>query len=318
MISDMGEMIFIGGTGRSGTTILSEAISNNNTIKRMPVEMRIHIDPGGYYDLFKAMTFDWDVYRTSNTIDNFCKFYNKLSRFSFNSYHNIKHGNLGHAYYSNLLEQYLEMLGVYREKRLWVGNSPLISKLFMNSGLPFKYTFQPWFYYSNPIDPESFFNFTRGHLTKLWGLESYRFVVEHTPYNFLYFSFLSKLFPNSKFIHIKRNPLDIVSSYTTMKWGSIHQIRNAENIISLYSKWLESVKDFDFLEIKMEELILDREKIGSEISNYLGIDKMGLNLNLIKKSKGNIGRYKNIEKTLPAEQFNRLLEISKAIGYNEV
>ena len=48
--------IFIGGTGRSGTTILKKVLQQHSNIVTIPNELRIIIDPDGILDLFNALT----------------------------------------------------------------------------------------------------------------------------------------------------------------------------------------------------------------------------------------------------------------------
>ncbi len=45
------ELLFIGGTGRSGTHVLSQLLANHSRYARVPIEARFHVNPQGFPDL---------------------------------------------------------------------------------------------------------------------------------------------------------------------------------------------------------------------------------------------------------------------------
>jgi hypothetical protein len=45
------DLLFIGGTGRSGTHVLSQLLSNHSHWARVPIEARFHVNPQGFPDL---------------------------------------------------------------------------------------------------------------------------------------------------------------------------------------------------------------------------------------------------------------------------
>ena len=48
------ELLFIGGTGRSGTHVLSQLLSNHSRYARVPIEARFHVNPQGFPDLLSG------------------------------------------------------------------------------------------------------------------------------------------------------------------------------------------------------------------------------------------------------------------------
>ena len=62
------ELLFIGGTGRSGTHVLSQLLGNHSRYARVPIEARFHVNPQGFPDLLAGQV----------TPDQFLK---KLRRF---------------------------------------------------------------------------------------------------------------------------------------------------------------------------------------------------------------------------------------------
>lgn len=47
--------VFVGGTGRSGTTVLATTIGHSGVYATIPFEIKLHTDPGGFPTLFAAL-----------------------------------------------------------------------------------------------------------------------------------------------------------------------------------------------------------------------------------------------------------------------
>jgi hypothetical protein len=59
--------VFVGGTGRSGTTVVAELIGARADVAYIPVELRLHVDPGGLVDLAEGrVTVDQFARRMRN------------------------------------------------------------------------------------------------------------------------------------------------------------------------------------------------------------------------------------------------------------
>lgn len=48
------ELLFVGGTGRSGTHVVSQLIANHSRWARVPIEARFHVNPQGFPDLLSG------------------------------------------------------------------------------------------------------------------------------------------------------------------------------------------------------------------------------------------------------------------------
>lgn len=49
-------LLFIGGTGRSGTHVLAKILNNHSHFRKVPNEARFHTDPGGFPDVLSGQT----------------------------------------------------------------------------------------------------------------------------------------------------------------------------------------------------------------------------------------------------------------------
>ena len=48
------DLLFVGGTGRSGTHVISQLLSNHSHYARVPIEARFHVNPQGFPDLLSG------------------------------------------------------------------------------------------------------------------------------------------------------------------------------------------------------------------------------------------------------------------------
>ena len=63
--------VFIGGTGRTGTTILRQVLGTHHQIVAVATELRIIADPDGLLDLFLSLTERWSPYTADAAIHRF-------------------------------------------------------------------------------------------------------------------------------------------------------------------------------------------------------------------------------------------------------
>ncbi|WP_435577580.1 sulfotransferase family protein [Gilvibacter sp.] len=311
--------LFIGGTGRSGTTILSRVAGSHKDCSRLPYEFRFHVDPHGLMDLHADLTTNWDVFRGSAAVANFKRFYEKLIAFSFHSYHNVTLKGASKKTYEGYLEEFLADLGIQKDKRLWIGNSPTLPKALSLVNQKMAQPFYPEFFVTKPLDDQTFFKAANSFYHKVFAseLKGNEFLVEHTPYNFLHFQFLANVFPEAKFIHIKRFPFDIISSYTTMNWGSTEMEHNAQQIIALYSQWLKKKPSLtNFIEIKLEDLAGNPQETLKFVGDYMGIDPSAFDTSEFSDKKSNVNRWKKHADQFKALHcFDELVQVSEALGY---
>ena len=121
---------------------------------------------------------------------------------------------------------------------------------------------------------------------------------------------LSASFPESKFIHIHRNPLNVVSSLLEGKVMPVHPIKGAINywtesmlIINEYKRaWPERV-----FEIAYEEFTVHPQQKTNELLTFIGEDP-----ELLQIPKGLVHLEKNkYKKLLKPEQIEMVIERCK-------
>lgn len=313
------EFIFVGGTGRSGTTVLSEILNDHSSCARFDYELRFHIDPKGLFDLYQGLCVNWDVYRGAQAAFDFALFFEKLVSYSFYTYHKKILWKNSKEFYLDKLTQLYKDLGITTEKRLWIGNSNLLAKTLSKISLELSDYLTPTFFCTYPVTKEIFCDSVSKFFKSLFA-EDYvniNFVVEHTPYNFIYFEFLSDIFTNSKFIHIKRHPFDIVTSYSAQGWGSRYLSNNCKQIVALYNMWLEKKKFLsNYIEISLEDLQSNTATTFDKLSEYLGLDRDGFSISSFDVGKSNINRWQVLQGSFEGlDCYADLREVATKLGY---
>ena len=55
-VFDPPPLLFVGGTGRSGTHVVAKILNNHSHYRKVPNEARFHTDPGGIPDVLAGRT----------------------------------------------------------------------------------------------------------------------------------------------------------------------------------------------------------------------------------------------------------------------
>ena len=106
------------------------------------------------------------------------------------------------------------------------------------------------------------------------------FIVEKTPRNILCIRTILELFPECKFIHIKRDPREVIASWARMDW-SPRQGDIAANFAHLKNNWYGpwmAVRDWarkqpQYYEVKMEDICHDPPTAMRDLADFCGIKR---------------------------------------------
>lgn len=110
---------------------------------------------------------------------------------------------------------------------------------------------------------------------KILGKEGKRYFGEKDPMNVNYLSTIDKAFPESKVIHITRDPRDVILSRIKSGWGNKNSLiwHTSEYKFSFCKARREGKEIFksNYLEVRYEDLISNIEKELTVICDFLGI-----------------------------------------------
>ena len=130
--------------------------------------------------------------------------------------------------------------------------------------------------------------------------ENIRFV-DKTLENFFNIDIILNLFPNAKFLHCFRNLNDAVIAIFQSLLPTLSWTHNLDDIINYIDDYLKIIKYFKkkypdkIMDIKLENLTENNEKIGKKIFNFCNLDWSNKSLNFSKKKDLQIKTTSNVQ-----------------------
>lgn len=159
------------------------------------------------------------------------------------------------------------------------------------------------------------------YLTLLAGSDHYKYIINKWPNNYERVGLIARVFPNARFIHCQRDPLDnLISQYTLMFPNAVEYSYDLFNLGAHYSQYQRLMHHWDivlperFLHIQYEELVADQEAWSRKLLSFLKLPWDPACLNFHKSGRvvrtyseaqvrkpmysSSVGRWKNYEKFL--------------------
>lgn len=243
-------VVFIGGSGRCGTSFLFKLLSNQPGVVGFgESEAKFFIEAGGLLDVYRALVTDYNASRSEFALQRFEhlmlrelgneEFYGQepLTRF------------VGPQLYQMAVQRYLGRLRF--------------------RGVP------------RVLLPAEFFEISRDFVDELVsalspGPDTF---VEKTPHSVLHLSFLSALYPEARFVHIVRDPRAVVLSLQRQSW--------APSTVEACAGWLKAyheafsrqsaampLEPVRLRTIRLEDFGQDASTVGSMLQRFCGLTKL--------------------------------------------
>ena len=304
--------IFIGGTGRSGTTILKKVLITHSRIFAVQDEIRVIVDPDGVLDLINALSDRWSPYNTDIAIHRFktlmreCGraksshsiFLEKAERKIFRSIGLAPRRYLGVGlrchfgarFYQQRLEQLYQELCDYITWGHWIGSpaQQIRSKI---------YECGPYERSALERIIERFFHDLYAHIAQPENTHW----LDDTPTNLLHVNELRNLFPEMRFIHIYRDPRDVTASFHGFSWGGDDFSSIARRLSKMYKYWCElrdNLPHTYYREVGLEQIAAHPKKELQKMMDFLNLDLEEDQLK-IPLNRVHAGRWK---KDIPARE----------------
>jgi len=249
--------IFIGGTGRSGTTIVGDLLNEHPQIRTsLPTEIKFLANPRGLLDITFGRLENPDNPQKKLSILNYRTYQKRRKREKarFDEFFNLiwnkwwqidappPHGRgLSSGISKEKLESLLKLYKKnYRRNRVYAANQ-FILNLITNQDLAGQELF--------------------------W--------VETTPLNIANAPRILKIAPNAKFINMVRDPRDVISSLLTKNWGPntpLEGIGWIEKRIIQGHTALQAIPSDQQITIRLEDLVInDRLNTYNKLLKFLGL-----------------------------------------------
>ncbi|MGE0372455.1 MAG: sulfotransferase [Gammaproteobacteria bacterium] len=116
---------------------------------------------------------------------------------------------------------------------------------------------------------------------------------DDTPDNWLYLDFLHELYPSMRFIHMIRDPRDVVGSYMNQTWAPSDPkviVAGLQAQFAAYEAVKVRVPAECVKEIRLEDIVADKAAVMDDLSAYLGVENR-FDDSIFTVEKAGTGRY---------------------------
>lgn len=293
----MTPVVYVSGTGRSGTNIVKEILGKHSQIATLPFEHRFTIDPHGLVDYYRNME-NWSPYMADSKLKELAAFLRKLAnrdvRLFDESQQLQAEGKTAHPYvgwelekwipgYTQFVEELLANLTVFTYEAAYPGSEAGVAENTM--------------WYSSPDIEKSrialsvFLEKCHGAITHH---QSKQIFLEDNTWSILFADVLNRLSPQGKLVHMIRDPRDVIASMQKQKWTP----STLQNVITYYKdiieKWQAVRKKLPysfFLEVRLEDLISETKHTIEDLCEFVGVAAEQTMFE-IELTNANVGRYK--------------------------
>lgn len=316
-------ILFIGGTGRSGTNITKEIIGKHPEVATLPFEYRFSIDPFGLIDTYSSLKNNWSPYVAHAKVSQMKKILGDVGK---RKWINFLAGKVCKMIdptgkritpppyfewemikcfpnYKIHIEQLIDDLIDFKYEGYWPGERA------------FRLNHQMQFVeYSKNLE-KSFRNFFRSLINDALTVDNKTYFVEDNTWNLLYAKEIQKILPEAKFLHIVRDPRDVVASFMQQRWTPT----TLDQCIKYYSSLMDKILDLkkkinndSILEIRLEDMIQFPEERLREILQFICLD-FTTDLMNNDLSHSNSGRWREEFNGFQKEKVNA--QLKKYIEY---
>lgn len=301
MNSEKVNIIFIGGTGRSGTNITKNLLSLHSNVAALPFEHRFIIDPGGIIDFYNSFSSSWSPYIADKKIkqlENFLLSLSKKKKLSHFKGSVIKKIDKNGKKISPNSYHGWELTKWFPNYEQHVKN--LISKLktFEYSAISpstDSYTSKNKMYFSPPMSKKDLApilsTFLNDCFKDLLKKEKKSFFVEDNTWNILFAKELFEILPQSYLVHVLRDPRDVIASLIKQRWCPSEISQVTQYYMAIVNQWFiikRNIPSSKFIEIKLEDLVKEPKKTLKNIClmTHLPFEESLLNMDLTKSHTG--------------------------------
>lgn len=295
--------IFIGGTGRSGTTIMATYLNSHRSVVNPVHENKLIVEYGGLRSLIDNLSAGYEYKANHNAIQEFIRradmvrksgFRNKGVRFSYKAVNKalsvigkrippltacralpffefslVGTGrDYGLTHYDKCISDFLGKVIGATDTHGIVDTEGLIKPV----------------YSSRTSDREVLLAYAREFLTDL-NANALRQAgavrwCDDTPLNAQYAEFLQEMYPSGKLIHMVRNPRDVAASYMEKSWASNDLKLTLDRLRRQYAELMKierRLSDKFFYTVRLEEFTVNFNRQSDQLCRFLDIDADGFN-----------------------------------------
>ena len=257
--------VFIGGTGRSGTSFLFRMIRTTDGFYSFgDLESNFIIEVAGLMDLFHGLSVGYNASRSERSIQSFTQ---RMGR--------LRGGLEGSTYGDDGLDRYCREGAYVEVVERFIGT--------LRDGSVAAYA-----------DAETLLTrigaFVRELAESIVEASPESRFVEKTPHNVLHLDFLHRLFPSAQFVHITRDPRAVAESLLRQRWGPNNwddACRWIKHVLARFSSPPNqaAITPDNYLQIRLEDVVHDPERTSRELGRFLRSPSFSIDPNVIDASR---------------------------------
>ena len=150
-------------------------------------------------------------------------------------------------------------------------------------------------------------------------IKSYERFCDKLPFNYMNIGIIKKIFPNSKIIHLNRNPIDVCFSIYSLYFVSHPWSYDMDLISKFYQEYQSLMKYWsnsfnDIYELEYEDLVKDNNKEIKKLLEYCELDYEDKCINFVENKRAvNTASNIQVRKKIYATSINRWKDYRKHI-----
>lgn len=293
-------VMLIGGTGRSGTTILAKMFSQHPDVATLP-EWRLLTDPGGIVE-FLTIAENGNPFCIDQAYRRLDIFLKRLGSKNYVSRALVKYGKyieqvcrlqLSRKYSGFYAPDYLPNYSKHHAKLTSTINDACYEGRHAATE-----AFQNHKIYASTLNlsqlEEAFSVFISDLAKEAKSVQCKSRFLEKNTWTILNYQRVHRLYPNSKLVHIYRDPRDVVCSYLTQPWMPSDVVPAAKILLGLYEKWEQQsalVNGHDWCEVSLEKLIENTKVEVKKLCDFWEL-QYSTELLSVKLSRRSVGRWR--------------------------
>lgn len=333
--------VFIGGTGRSGTSIMAELLNSHAGLCLPSHENKLIVEHGGLRDIVECLSDRYDIARFHFILQDFLSRAQRMQQFGFPV------AELNHRLSQLRKERKLSFQQAFeivqRENPAIPGSIHAIGirfgtehyiacvKAFLlrlaahvaPDGIVSPDGLLKPFFVAKTFTRDAILAECRRFLNELYArpvdVAGASRWVDDTPLNFLYFDFLHELYPKMKFIHMIRDPRDVASSFTSQTWFPSDQplaISVCAAMIRSYRALKGRIPADSLLEVRLEDLVAKTDETVARVAEFLEVENR-FDTAMVSADEANIGRSRDFDVALTEAANRELGDWMRLQGYLE-
>lgn len=255
--------IFIGGTGRSGTSLLAGIVGSHPQVQGLGMESKFIVEGDGLAALIPALTDRYSVTASDLALYRFMAMMG-LSEDCTPLAEAAETQDLARRIGPNTWWPALQdFVSAVASKDMTTGHSP-----------------EPCLFPHHFEDRARLIALVRRFLTDLFGPRCLAAGKTHwcekTPTNLLEVELLWEIFPEARFLHITRDPRGVLHSLMQQSWAPQGLTHATAFLRSIYIRWLRlrprlNLPDPRYLEIRLEDLCDQRDDTLARVAATIGM-----------------------------------------------